>query len=130
MMSLMMAVLFAVVPSPVPADGDMIGWLLSSAKWVVEQIQQGNYVAAVGVIILVLVWAFNKFLKDRLNPKFLPLISAVVATLGMCGLNLAQMVRGAPATSWLQDRKSTRLNSSHSQISYALFCLKKTTHIS
>src|SRR5688572_31347295 len=25
----------------------------------------------------------------------------------------------------IQDRKSTRLNSSHSQISYAVFCLKK-----
>src|SRR5688572_32270795 len=27
----------------------------------------------------------------------------------------------------VQDRKSTRLNSSHSQISYAVFCLKKKT---
>src|SRR2546430_7699633 len=27
----------------------------------------------------------------------------------------------------LQDRKSTRLNSSHSQISYAVFCLKQKT---
>src|SRR5256886_9157301 len=27
----------------------------------------------------------------------------------------------------LKDRKSTRLNSSHSQISYAVFCLKKKT---
>src|SRR2546430_8354369 len=26
---------------------------------------------------------------------------------------------------WRLDRKSTRLNSSHSQISYAVFCLKK-----
>src|SRR2546430_12541186 len=26
------------------------------------------------------------------------------------------------------DRKSTRLNSSHSQISYAVFCLKKNKH--
>src|SRR5688572_28244049 len=26
---------------------------------------------------------------------------------------------------WKRDRKSTRLNSSHSQISYAVFCLKK-----
>src|SRR5206468_5246442 len=26
---------------------------------------------------------------------------------------------------WSQDRKSTRLNSSHDQISYAVFCLKK-----
>src|SRR2546430_9940983 len=35
---------------------------------------------------------------------------------------------GAPAPSRLRargDRKSTRLNSSHSQISYAVFCLKK-----
>src|SRR5688572_31298043 len=29
--------------------------------------------------------------------------------------------------SLLKDRKSTRLNSSHSQISYAVFCLKKKT---
>src|SRR2546430_9078253 len=29
-----------------------------------------------------------------------------------------------------KDRKSTRLNSSHSQISYAVFCLKKKTTIS
>src|SRR5688572_31583581 len=27
-----------------------------------------------------------------------------------------------------RDRKSTRLNSSHSQISYAVFCLKKKRH--
>src|SRR2546422_7922268 len=29
----------------------------------------------------------------------------------------------------LQDRKSTRLNSSHGYISYAVFCLKKKKHI-
>src|SRR2546430_12781311 len=34
-------------------------------------------------------------------------------------LVLAQSLKG--------DRKSTRLNSSHSQISYAVFCLKKKT---
>src|SRR5688572_32115038 len=36
--------------------------------------------------------------------------------------------RGGPArgrTRSSRDRKSTRLNSSHSQISYAVFCLKK-----
>src|SRR2546427_10582014 len=33
-------------------------------------------------------------------------------------------VRARPGTT-LRDRKSTRLNSSHSQISYAVFCLKK-----
>src|SRR5690242_21303761 len=28
-------------------------------------------------------------------------------------------------SAWLKDRKSTRLNSSHMSISYAVFCLKK-----
>src|SRR2546430_4135742 len=32
-----------------------------------------------------------------------------------------------PITFGNKDRKSTRLNSSHSQISYAVFCLKKKT---
>src|SRR2546430_7482816 len=35
----------------------------------------------------------------------------------------AQVTTSAAAP--IQDRKSTRLNSSHSQISYAVFCLKK-----
>src|SRR3712207_8784715 len=34
-------------------------------------------------------------------------------------------VRSAAATSTIVDRKSTRLNSSHANISYAVFCLKK-----
>src|SRR2546430_7169134 len=34
---------------------------------------------------------------------------------------------GESAAAMLVDRKSTRLNSSHSQISYAVFCLKKKT---
>src|SRR5688572_32183311 len=36
-------------------------------------------------------------------------------------IRVVERAVGAP----LQDRKSTRLNSSHSQISYAVFCLKK-----
>src|SRR2546430_1275640 len=34
-------------------------------------------------------------------------------------------VAGMLASVYMRDRKSTRLNSSHSQISYAVFCLKK-----
>src|SRR2546430_11302937 len=40
--------------------------------------------------------------------------------LGRNPVELEQLVAGAKP-----DRKSTRLNSSHSQISYAVFCLKK-----
>src|SRR2546427_9506771 len=37
--------------------------------------------------------------------------------------------KGADRNDNHQDRKSTRLNSSHSQISYAVFCLKKNIFI-
>src|SRR5688572_31876560 len=43
--------------------------------------------------------------------------------IGMDAAKLAKM-RGGKLT-YKEDRKSTRLNSSHSQISYAVFCLKK-----
>src|SRR2546430_9978788 len=59
--------------------------------------------------------------------SLLPIVSMSVIVPLLVGVNLYQMVFGDPTT---QDRKSTRLNSSHSQISYAVFCLKKkkTTH--
>src|SRR5256886_8108173 len=36
-----------------------------------------------------------------------------------------EQIAGRRVLTGLKDRKSTRLNSSHSQISYAVFCLKK-----
>src|SRR2546429_7209280 len=42
----------------------------------------------------------------------------------------AQRFRAAQAFERPLDRKSTRLNSSHGYISYAVFCLKKKTTIS
>src|SRR2546427_3612814 len=63
---------------------------------------------------------------------------AAASTSGRCALvgngNVTRIGRGAaccaptstrPSTTSCTDRKSTRLNSSHSQISYAVFCLKK-----
>src|SRR5438874_5233561 len=49
----------------------------------------------------------------------LPLLAASV--LAGCGFQLRQ------APTFALDRKSTRLNSSHVEISYAVFCLKKKT---
>src|SRR5206468_11368509 len=40
-------------------------------------------------------------------------------------LNYANLIRDLGAAQHQEDRKSTRLNSSHDQISYAVFCLKK-----
>src|SRR2546430_8310239 len=45
---------------------------------------------------------------------------------GSCGSRRACRGRAPPSPRAIsEDRKSTRLNSSHSQISYAVFCLKK-----
>src|SRR5699024_11944296 len=44
-----------------------------------------------------------------------------------CGLDRAPQVRGGRGGQLTQDRKSTRLNSSHVSSSYAVFCLKKKT---
>src|SRR5437660_6822359 len=42
-----------------------------------------------------------------------------------CNSSVSGWGRNTPKTDELQDRKSTRLNSSHVAISYAVFCLKK-----
>src|SRR5438445_9399159 len=39
--------------------------------------------------------------------------------------SIIYVVRGRARMRWGDDRKSTRLNSSHANISYAVFCLKK-----
>src|SRR3712207_6890868 len=41
------------------------------------------------------------------------------------GEQRARALRGAKMEEVILDRKSTRLNSSHANISYAVFCLKK-----
>src|SRR2546430_13399778 len=66
-----------------------------------------------------------------------PCHGALVAALGApraLGALRIQDARRAEARQFRQpdarqDRKSTRLNSSHSQISYAVFCLKKKKRI-
>src|SRR5690554_7567480 len=40
-------------------------------------------------------------------------------------LSVEDMLKDIPLTDSMIDRKSTRLNSSHVRISYAVFCLKK-----
>src|SRR2546430_7321073 len=55
-------------------------------------------------------------LRDALDPK---------AYLFACVRNAVLNERKARRRDVALDRKSTRLNSSHSQISYAVFCLKK-----
>src|SRR2546427_1677681 len=61
-------------------------------------------------------WAYRQGNAGFLGPKARP--GVVLRTFGG-GCSIDSL---APSS---RDRKSTRLNSSHSQISYAVFCLKK-----
>src|SRR3712207_7935441 len=65
---------------------------------------------------------------DEVRPVGPDLVLAAVG--GIHELMLARVERGQAArlTEDAEDRKSTRLNSSHANISYAVFCLKKKKH--
>src|SRR5690554_55924 len=54
------------------------------------------------------------------NPKPYPQIIGMFFTMAGIGV-----LAYAPSYGYILDRKSTRLNSSHVRISYAVFCLKK-----
>src|SRR3712207_7852582 len=62
------------------------------------------------------------------DPEIVRVVEGALAATGMAPHNLGlelteQVLIGDEADA--QDRKSTRLNSSHANISYAVFCLKK-----
>src|SRR5438067_6780128 len=63
--------------------------------------------------------------------RLFPLLGAFLPLLFLAGCETAppgiQAAKVAMAQKYARDRKSTRLNSSHVSISYAVFCLKKKT---
>src|SRR2546430_6095541 len=59
-----------------------------------------------------------------LRPVATALLTAAVLLAGLVAY-LQLPISALPQVDYPTDRKSTRLNSSHSQISYAVFCLKK-----
>src|SRR3712207_8984401 len=70
------------------------------------------------------------------NPRHRPIVTTqqtdapvLVADLDPADLRRRVMLRHQPGPAAL-DRKSTRLNSSHANISYAVFCLTKKANIS
>src|SRR3712207_8262397 len=53
----------------------------------------------------------------------------VAGTLSSIPTKFVSIITSDSSVRWTgQDRKSTRLNSSHANISYAVFCLKKKKH--
>src|SRR3712207_7506827 len=75
------------------------------------------------------------FLLEELNNsdkhRLLPVVAATPYGIQLASTAMAWDIKvGVPLhnnakVGWVRDRKSTRLNSSHANISYAVFCLKK-----
>src|SRR2546430_5402943 len=86
------------------------------AEWQRKAIWAAVSALAVSFLIFVLVaaiWIMANVISF-LQPILIPVAIAAI---------LAYLLD--PVVTRMADRKSTRLNSSHSQISYAVFCLKK-----
>src|SRR2546430_8158253 len=65
------------------------------------------------------------FDMDYTDPSRLFCSEVASSVYGELGVSLWTGLSTISAPGLRRDRKSTRLNSSHSQISYAVFCLKK-----
>src|SRR3712207_7123244 len=73
---------------------------------------------------VVLALPFTLLREVRLDAPLSPAKRRAIAELGY-GTNAKLMVGFGERVWRTRDRKSTRLNSSHANISYAVFCLKK-----
>src|SRR6476620_3279088 len=125
------------IPAPSPPARDPLGWLnsqpylllsLTSLFWA-GNIVLGRYVAGhvppmtlscirwIGAFLTLLPFAWTHLGRDW------PVLRAHLAL--MVVLSATGFAVNNALSYWaLQDRKSTRLNSSHANISYAVFCLK------
>src|SRR5689334_24047864 len=80
--------------------------------------------------IFFLFFFFFFFLMIRRPPRstlfpYTTLFRSATWRMPLASIRNLTSIRGSPAGAGGTDRKSTRLNSSHSSISYAVFCLKK-----
>src|SRR5947208_7367614 len=95
-------------------------------------------VVLVGVALVIAVGFFEmRFLRKKMKTRRIreakkdtelldEAHNAVVTTKAIAATLERQGIRSPEVNEWIrEDRKSTRLNSSHQIISYAVFCLKK-----
>src|SRR5258708_23619316 len=72
---------------------------------------------------------YTTLFRSRIKLVFLAVDDTVMPAVhpGLEGAGPFDIELARSFKAWMQDRKSTRLNSSHQIISYAVFCLKKKT---
>src|SRR5690606_19978619 len=112
----LLVVVVALIASGVGGHGDVLGGMFvrDTAADVLK-----ISIAGIGALAMVYLWPY---LRERGLYQGEVSVLMLFATLGMMLL--------VSAGSLVIDRKSTRLNSSHVKISYAVFCLKKKNSVS
>src|SRR5690625_846784 len=92
----------------------------------VHDVFSANLVASAGAVAgsLLLYLVLSRVVARRPGPEtVVGSLCSMYVNAGNLGIPIAAYVLGDAA--FVADRKSTRLNSSHVAISYAVFCLKK-----
>src|SRR5688572_31421949 len=111
----------------------VLGWWLGPILNVALSMKNGMALvgyAAVGTGIIFFAMGFlAQTIKRDLGFMGKFLFVGMIALLIAMFANMFLQIPALALTISTLDRKSTRLNSSHSQISYAVFCLKKKTRI-
>src|SRR5687768_18110634 len=72
---------------------------------------------------------FRSLLENTFRSVNIGLVNEMQIVCEKLGVNVWEVIEAAATKpfGFMKDRKSTRLNSSHGYISYAVFCLKKKT---
>src|SRR5690606_3032895 len=96
--------------------------------YIIDALHKSNADDAVNVIVMT--GAEGRFSAGNDLSDLLP--GADLEALNQCVIDIFDALAGLdkPLILAQEDRKSTRLNSSHVKISYAVFCLKKKNHAS
>lgn len=82
------------VPSTNP-DTNIVGWFLSMCQWIVTQFQNHNYAPAIAAVVMILVFIFRQLAKGKIDPKHLPLVSALVGTITATATSLLGIAVGS-----------------------------------
>src|SRR2546427_4131882 len=102
----------------IPSDPHYLAWKMRALNY------KARFIEIAGEVNAEMPEFWVGKVADRLNDQSKAIRGSRILVLGVAYKKDVEDVRESPALDVIHvDRKSTRLNSSHSQISYAVFCL-------
>lgn len=84
--------------TPPAAGDDIVVWMSSSVKWMIDQFQNRNFLPLCGVVIMVLVRIIHKLFDQKLERKKLALVASLLGVISAVGMNLISLAVGSTKT--------------------------------